>query len=430
MANVQKFSASASGHMSAHFERREIERTIINESGQTETIREYVKFGNQDIDLSRTHLNYNLGPERDISQVDFIRQRTSEVRTMKRADVKVMCSWVVTLPEFSSRIPNLHITPDREKVEKLFFERSYAFLEARYGRENVISAYVHKDENKPHMHFAFIPVTADKKRGDLKVSAKEVLTRAELQSFHAELEHFLDSFGDWKFEILNEATKEGNKAIVELKRETAVEKVKEAEAKAEREISQIRAEVKKEQRQADYTKGELKEDIKALERRKEGLLTSLEVEQIKGEKTLFGGLKGVSYEEYEALKKTAAEVDSMKHKVNVMQKKVHDVDKDVQRAYDDANGQLKKLREKDKQELAKQKQNLADEFQFSNTRMKHLIQDLQRENTRLNKKVSRLEEAVDFMKSVVEGRLPGLKDAVEQRLDKIMGKKKDREMER
>lgn len=430
MANVQKFSASASGHMSAHFERRETEVTIINESGQPETIKEYVKFGNQDIDLSRTHQNYNLGPKRDISQVEFIRQRTSEVRTLKRADVKVMCSWVVTLPEFRSQNTSIHVTPDREKVEKLFFERSYAFLEARYGRENVISAYVHKDENKPHMHFAFIPVTADKKRGDLKVSAKEVLTRTELQSFHAELEHYLDSFGDWKFEILNEATKEGNKAIVELKRETAIEKVKVEQVKADREISQIRADVKREHMKAEQIKGDLKDDIKALEHRKEGLLTSLEVEQIKGEKTLFGGLKGVSYGEYEALKKTAAEVDSMKHKVEVMQKKVYEVDNDIQRAYADANGQLKKLREKDKEELAKQKQSLTEEFRAENTQMKFLIRDLQRDYDKLEKKASRLEEAVEFMKSLVADRLPNLKEAVEQRIDKIMGNKKDKGIER
>ena len=72
--------------LAAHYERRKDEKG------------EYVKFGNQDIDPQKTHLNYNLAPRRGLEQIDFIRQRTTEARTLKRDDVNVMCSWVVTLP--------------------------------------------------------------------------------------------------------------------------------------------------------------------------------------------------------------------------------------------------------------------------------------------------------------------------------------------
>jgi hypothetical protein len=117
MANAQKYTRAACGHLAAHYERRKDEKG------------EYVKFGNQDIDPQKTHLNYNLAPRRGVEQIDFIRQRTTEARTLKRDDVNVMCSWVVTLPEYRHHNQNLHVSPDKEQVERLFFERSYRFQE-------------------------------------------------------------------------------------------------------------------------------------------------------------------------------------------------------------------------------------------------------------------------------------------------------------
>lgn len=93
MANAQKYTRAACGHLAAHYERRKDEKG------------EYVKFGNQDIDPQKTHLNYNLAPRRGVEQIDFIRQRTTEARTLKRDDVNVMCSWVVTLPEYRHHNP-------------------------------------------------------------------------------------------------------------------------------------------------------------------------------------------------------------------------------------------------------------------------------------------------------------------------------------
>ena len=126
MANAQKYTRAACGHLAAHYERRKDEKG------------EYVKFGNQDIDPQKTHLNYNLGPRRGLEQIDFIRQRTTEARTLKRDDVNVMCSWVVTLPEYRHHNQNIHVSPDKEQVERLFFERTYQFLCDRYGEQNVI----------------------------------------------------------------------------------------------------------------------------------------------------------------------------------------------------------------------------------------------------------------------------------------------------
>lgn len=176
MANAQKYTRAACGHLAAHYERRKDEKG------------EYVKFGNQDIDPQKTHLNYNLCPRRGLEQIDFIRQRTTEARTLKRDDVNVMCSWVVTLPEYRHHNQNLHVSPDKEQVERLFFERTYQFLCDRYGEQNVISAYVHKDEKTPHMHFAFVPVAV--KRTAVAVESMtaerdQALARAERADLRA-----------------------------------------------------------------------------------------------------------------------------------------------------------------------------------------------------------------------------------------------------
>ena len=247
MANVQKYTRGATGNMTSHYERKK------KENG------EYAKFGNQDIDTDRSHLNYNLAPERKVSQIEFIEKRLSEVRCMNRADVNVMCSWVVTLPkdehiiyegkttcfaglgtkltfaEMRHTLDGYYGEPDylgeaeysglNREARSEFFRASYEFLEERYGKDNVISAYVHMDENQPHMHFAFVPVTKDKKKGDLKVSAKEVLDREELRCFHEDYSNFLEiNVPEFSYQVVNEATINGNKTVTELKRATELQK--------------------------------------------------------------------------------------------------------------------------------------------------------------------------------------------------------------
>jgi len=158
-------------------------------------------------------LNYNLAPERDGGQLSFISKRTSEVKFHNRENVNVMCSWVITAPKDLA---------DNEHA--IFFRESYAFLNQRYadGRDtNVISAYIHMDETQPHLHYAFVPVVHDNKKGIDKVSAKIAVDRRDLQTFHQDLEQHMAGVFGREIGILNEATKDGNKSIDELKRGTA-----------------------------------------------------------------------------------------------------------------------------------------------------------------------------------------------------------------
>ena len=61
-------------------------------------------------------------------------------------------------------------------------------------------------------------------------------------------------------------------------------------------------------------KGSLEADIAALETKKD-ILTTAEVKRLKGTKTITGAVKGISFDEVEALKRTAAYVDGMLDRV-------------------------------------------------------------------------------------------------------------------
>lgn len=191
MAHVEKYKASALGHMLAHYDRSAP--------------------ANKDIDKSRTEQNYNLAPERG-DLLKFINARLADgVKVQRRDDVIKLCDWVVTMPR---DLP--------AEKEQAFFANTYDFLVNKYGEKNVVSAYVHKDESTPHMHFAWLPIVQEKKNkkrlGQEKLSAKECITRSDLQKFHQQLQTYLEQKLNCQVKILNEATKDGNKSIADLKK--------------------------------------------------------------------------------------------------------------------------------------------------------------------------------------------------------------------
>lgn len=217
MAHVAKYDRASVARMLGHYDRSK------------PSLAEHVNpdKSNQNYNLAMTGYR-RMDPREDIER---LRDRCTEVHCQNRKDVKVLCDWVVTLPESFSQC-----YPDRQKE---FFSRTYEFLRDRYGEKNVVSAYVHMDEATPHMHFAFVPVVPDRRRGGEKVSAKECLTRAELQSFHGDLENYLAKTLQVPLQelgILNDATREGNRSINELKRKSAAERLQETQRDCENRV--------------------------------------------------------------------------------------------------------------------------------------------------------------------------------------------------
>lgn len=362
---------------------------------------------NENIDPTRTHLNYNLAPEHDGGQIAFMQKRLSEVKLQKRADVNVLCDWVVTLP-VDEKFKRFN--PEIQRIETIkFFRATYDFLERRYGRENVVSAYVHMDEKTPHLHFAFIPVTEDKKKGGFKVSAKEVLSRSDLRTFHTDLQKALRERGVI-LDVLNGATKDGNKTVAELKKESIRAEVQTVERQGMERVRAVRAEVAKVEQEAAAARLEAEEarvhadkvqgDIKSLEGQKEGLqgeiaalqgereklLTTAEVEALKGTRTLTGGLKGVTYKEYEALQRTAAEVDSMRVRLSGAEERAAAVESREKAVLDSYNRQLQEK----SAELNAQYQKLIEPHK------QRTLAEMQKQ-VEIDKKLSRLEQLERFL---------------------------------
>ncbi len=200
MAHVQKFTRGSATRIIEHCER------VKSKEGK------YRKYRTgSEIDDTRTGENYPFRLK-GVSSNDG-KSRLDEILTnthcMNRQDVNVMADWVITLPK------------DYEGDEKKFFKECSAFVVNRYGKDSFIGGFVHKDETTPHIHLCFVPRVYDEKKERYKVSAKEVLNKKELRSFHPDLEKHLQEKGLVKEgQILNGITQEtgGNKTIPELKK--------------------------------------------------------------------------------------------------------------------------------------------------------------------------------------------------------------------
>ncbi|QEA34207.1 mobilization protein (plasmid) [Leuconostoc carnosum] len=164
MAHLKKNTRGAVPGLAVHFERKTDHHT------------------NKDIDVSKTYLNQELMADGS-NMLSRFNARLNDVYCMKRDDVKALATWIVTLPEELTEAPY--------EQQSAFFEATSNFLNDRYGQENAVAAVVHYDETTPHLHYAFVPVVFDVKKSRDKVSAKEVLTRQDLQTFHDDLDQHL-----------------------------------------------------------------------------------------------------------------------------------------------------------------------------------------------------------------------------------------------
>lgn len=280
MAHVAKYARPAIGRLMCHYNREKDDG--VNRS-------------NESIDQERTEQNYFF----KIGSIDSLNERLSQVKVCKRADVNVLCDWVVTLPK--------DVQSDDEQK---FFETVFAFLSERYGSDNIINAVVHKDETTPHMHCAFVPVVEDRKKGGYKVSAKERLNRAELQSFHSDLSKYVQKQLGHEVSILNGATVDGN-----LTKKEMIEKdIEELEQK--KEILEGKVLTVEEAKNSRYKKCPLG-GVKLIKRSGEVASTSETIEHIQSLKRTANRVKSIEKERDEANKR-----------VDEANKRVEDAEKD------------------------------------------------------------------------------------------------------
>ena len=307
MAHLAKYAAGAAGGVLKHDERTEKDKVQSRK--------------NESIDSSRTHLNYNLAPKRKYPSVEkTVEDYTSreEIHLLKRKNVNVMCSWVVTMP-----------TQLRREEQDKFFRELYTFLENRYGHKgkdgvcrNILTAAVHLDETTPHMHFGFIPVAYDNKKSRYTISAKLVNDRFDLQSFHKDLSaHMVKVFGR-DIGIENGATKQGNQTVEQLKEKTKLEneinQLQKYKSNLDNEVLASEMSLKALQSDLNQINDKIHNQEKILSeltREHELSLKTLENEIDVTPKKFAGGFKGLSPQQAQDLKFTAERAKKYKKQV-------------------------------------------------------------------------------------------------------------------
>ena len=256
MAHIAKYKASAVGKLCAHYNRWQ---GIDNPNVSRENI-----------DKSRTHLNYTLGVyEKDgkrfigkvrgsaswatvKGRIDAVNARAkAEGKRATRKDAVVMADMVVTLP------PNV---PPEDAYK--FFWNSYQYIADRVGRGNLMGGYVHMDETTPHMHVPFTPIL------DGRFNYKKMCDRKFYQTFHKGLGDRLEQ-------------KMGYRPEVELSEETRAQRVYTSRTK---DIDKVRGAVDRAivapaQQEADRIVAAAREEAAALlndaEARKAELVTEI-----------------------------------------------------------------------------------------------------------------------------------------------------------
>lgn len=161
-------------------------------------------------------------------------------------------------------------------------------------------------------------------------------------------------------------------------------------------------------------KNALRGEIEALQTEKE-ILTAAEVEAIKGEKTLLGGLKGVTHKEFEAVKRTAVAVESMTAERDQALARAERADlrataaeAKVKTAYEDANRQLQaKIRE-----VEQDRPSMKAQMEIVQLRKEN--QTLKTENNTLRSKVADLEAMVRRLGQIIREKLPEVYAAITQ----------------
>lgn len=222
-----------------------------------EAYRELRKYKNN-VDTSLSMNNYSMeGIKSSKEALKRIDARCTEVmngrKMQKQTNVIVSCAY--TLPEY------FYDKPADE--QRKCFDAVYRFIQDRYGKENVIDGVVHNDETTPHMTVYTVPVTTSRKTGNITVSSASLCTQKEFNTFHKDLESYMEKEFGVKGLALNGRTK-GNFTLEELKERTRVKeeqdkrekglnaKMQEAEdAKKEQVLLKAKVEAEKEQLDKD-----------------------------------------------------------------------------------------------------------------------------------------------------------------------------------
>ena len=270
--------------------------------------RRFSNHSNKDIDVSKSHLNYDILDKVKSYKTDiegYINANKSSKRAVRK-DAVLVCEWIITSDSdfFESMSP----ADTRE-----YFQTAIDFFAERYGSKNLMYAQVHLDERTPHMHLGIVPFDKDN-----KLTAKTMFDREALQDIQNELPRYMNERG---FEV------ERGRAGSEAKHLTV------------QEYKDVQKEIKKQSEVLDGVKKEL-ESVKNVTRTKD-FLDELDS---KSKKTLLGNDVKISQEDYQELKeqllgadKSLLEMDKLKQHNQKLSRSIYDLrdELDDSKAYAD-----------------------------------------------------------------------------------------------
>lgn len=270
--------------------------------------RRFSNHSNKDIDVSKSHLNYDILDKVKSYKTDiegYINANKSSKRAVRK-DAVLVCEWIITSDSdfFESMSP----ADTRE-----YFQTAIDFFAERYGSKNLMYAQVHLDERTPHMHLGIVPFDKDN-----KLTAKTMFDREALQDIQNELPLYMNERG---FKV------ERGRAGSEAKHLTV------------QEYKDVQKEIKKQSEVLDGVKKEL-ESVKNVTRTKD-FLDELDS---KSKKTLLGNDVKISQEDYQELKeqllgadKSLLEMDKLKQHNQKLSRSIYDLrdELDDSKAYAD-----------------------------------------------------------------------------------------------
>lgn len=270
--------------------------------------RRFSNHSNKDIDVSKSHLNYDILDKVKSYKTDiegYINANKASKRAVRK-DAVLVCEWIITSDSefFESMSP----ADTRE-----YFQTAIDFFAERYGSKNLMYAQVHLDERTPHMHLGIVPFDKDN-----KLTAKTMFDREALQDIQNELPRYMNERG---FKV------ERGRAGSEAKHLTV------------QEYKDVQKEIKKQSEVLDGVKKEL-ESVKNVTRTK-NFLDELDS---KSKKTLLGNDVKISQEDYQELKeqllgadKSLLEMDKLKQHNQKLSRSIYDLrdELDDSKAYAD-----------------------------------------------------------------------------------------------
>lgn len=203
MAHIAKYKATSVGHMLAHYRRdaSSLERDNIDPK-RVKNDMVVGHYTNKDGRLVVGRVVPREGEpnwgtvERRIERVNEAQKAAGKRATRK--DAVVMADVVVTLPD------NV-----RKGDEDRFFRLTYWYLSNKFGIDNMMGGFVHKDEvlkdgtpARDHMHVPFTPIL------DGRFNYKKMCPRTFYQNMHRELGDYLEKRLGYRPEVeLDEETR-------------------------------------------------------------------------------------------------------------------------------------------------------------------------------------------------------------------------------